>query len=152
MFRHADRRLVASVHGDDFTICGPKRQLDWMKSEMHKKYELTENGRLGPGKDDDKEVKILNRIARWTDRGVEYEADPRQAERLVSDLGLEDAKRVGTPGVKQTFEMTSRDKPLAEEKHTAFKAIAARGNYLGPDRPEMLQQASAVRASSDRRL
>ena len=88
MFRHADRRLVASVHGDDFTICGPKKQLDRMKSEMQKKYEFTESGRLGPSKDDDNEVKILNRIARWTDGGVEYEADPRQAERLVSDLGL----------------------------------------------------------------
>ena len=111
---------------------------------MQKKYELTESGRLGPSKDDDKEVKILNRIARWTDGGVEYEADPRQAERLVSDLGLEDAKRVGTPGVKQTFEMTSRDKPLAEEKHTAFKAIAARGNSLGPDRPEMQYAAKEI--------
>ena len=136
VFRQADRRLVASVHGDDFCVCGPKRQLDWMRDEMRKRYELTENGRLGPGKNDDKEVKILNRIARWTEGGVQYEADPRQAERLVSDLGLEDAKRVGTPGVKQTFEMASRDKPLAEEKYNAFRAIAARGNYLGPDRPE----------------
>ena len=144
MFRHADRRLVASVHGDDFTICGPKKQFDCMKSEMQKKYELTESGSLGPSKDDDKEVKILNRIARWTDGGVEYEADPRQVERLVSDLGLEDAKRVGTPGVKQTFEMTSRDKPLAEEKHMAFRAIAARGNYLGPDRPEMQYAAKEI--------
>ena len=87
-----------------------------MRDERRKKYELTEIGRLGPGKNDDKEVKILNRIARWTDEGVQYEADPRQAERLVSDLGLDDAKRVGTPGVKQTFEMASRDRPLAEEK------------------------------------
>ena len=38
---------------------------------------LTENGRFGPSTDDDKEVKILNRIARWTAGGVEYEADPR---------------------------------------------------------------------------
>ena len=81
-------------------------------------------------------MKILNRIARWTAGGLEYDADPRQAERLVADLGLEDAKRVGTPGVKQTFDMVSRDKPLAADKHTAFRAIAARGNYLGPDRPE----------------
>ena len=55
----------------------------------------------------------------------------------MSDLGLDDAKRVGTPGVKQTFEMTSRDKPLAVEKHMTFRAIAARGNYLGPDRLKM---------------
>ena len=144
VFRHADRRLIASVHGDDFSVCGPKRQLDWMRDEMRKKYELTEIGRLGPGKNDDKEVKILNRIARWTDEGVQYEADPRQAERLVSDLGLDDAMRVGTPGVKQTFEMASRDRPLAEEKHTAFRAIAASGNYLGPDTPEMQFAAKEI--------
>ena len=113
VFRHADRRLVASVHGDDFT-------------------ELTENGRLGPSTDDDKDVKILNRIARWTARGLEYEADPQQAERLASDLRLDDAKRVGTPGVKQTFEITSRDKPLAVEKRTAFRAIAATGTDACP--------------------
>ena len=144
VFRHADRRLTASVHGDDFSVCGPKRQLDWMRDEMRKKYELTEIGRLGPSEKDDKEVKILNRIARWTEDGIQYEADPRQAERLVSDLGLDDTRRVGTPGVKQTFEMASRDKPLSEEKHTAFRAIAARGNYLGPDRPEMQFAAKEI--------
>ena len=86
----------------------------------------------------------VGRIARWTAGGVEYEADPRQAERLVSDLALDDAKSVGTPGVKHVFEMTSRDKPLAVEKHTAFRAIAARGNYLGPDRPEMQYAAKEI--------
>ena len=55
----------------------------------------------------------------------------------MSDLGLEDAKRVGTPGVKQMFEMASRDKSLAAEKHTAFRAIATIRNYLCHDRPEM---------------
>ena len=28
VFRHLTRRLVASVHGDDFTVAGPKHQLD----------------------------------------------------------------------------------------------------------------------------
>ena len=62
----------------------------------------------------------------------------------MSDLWLDDAKRVGTPGVKQTFEMTSRDKLLAVEKHTAFRAIAAKGNYLGPNRPEMQYEAKEI--------
>ena len=93
---------------------------------------LTENGRLGPSKDDRKEVKILNRIVRWIAGEIEYEADPRQAERPVSDLGLDDVKRVGTPGVKHIFEMTSRDELLAVEKHTAFRAINARGNSWAP--------------------
>ena len=63
-----------------------------MRDGVRKKYELTENGRLGPSTGDDREVKILNRIARWTAKRIEYEADPRQAERLVSDLRLDDAK------------------------------------------------------------
>ena len=62
----------------------------------------------------------------------------------MADLGLDDAKRVGTPGVKQTFEMTSRDKPLAVEKHRAFRAISAMGHYLGPVRLEMQYAAKEI--------
>ena len=137
VFRHAERRLVTSVHGDDFTTAGPKRQLDWMKGELMKHYELNENYRIGPGPDDGKEAKVLNRIIRWTPMGVEYEADPRQAERLILELGLEGAKSVGTPGVKLTKEVVDGDKDLADHKHTAFRGVAARGNYLAADRPDV---------------
>ena len=51
---------------------------------MEKKYELTENYRIGPAPGDGKEAKILNRIVRWTKEGLEYEADPRQAEKLIT--------------------------------------------------------------------
>ena len=64
VFRHRERRLVTSVHGDDFTTSGPKQELDWMKAQLELKYELTESPRLGPGPKDGKEVKILNRIVR----------------------------------------------------------------------------------------
>ena len=40
-FRHALRGIVCSVHGDDFTSSGPKASLDWMKTSMEEKYELT---------------------------------------------------------------------------------------------------------------
>ena len=104
----------------------PKHPLDWMKSEMQKRYELSEVGRLGPGAADGKEVKVLNRLVRWTEQGLEYEGDPRQSERLVLDLKLEGTKRVGTPGVKQTFEQIQQDKALPASKHTAFRAVTAR--------------------------
>ena len=48
VFRHRERNLVTSVHGDDFTSAGPKAQLDWMKAQMEAKYELKELARLGP--------------------------------------------------------------------------------------------------------
>ena len=139
VFRHRSRRLTSSVHGDDFTTAGPKEELDWLKSEMEKRYELTENHRIGPGPQDGKEAKILNRIVRWTDLGIEYEADPRQGEKLVTSLGLGGAgiKSVGTPGVKQTREGVEEDKPLERSKHTPFRAVSARGNFLSADRPEI---------------
>ena len=53
---------------------------------MQKRYELTIGGRLGPGAIDDHEAKVLDRVVRWTASGVEYEADFRQAEGLISDV------------------------------------------------------------------
>ena len=142
VFRQPKRRLVACVHGDDFTVAGPKHQLDWMKSQLEFKYELTVIGRLGPGEGDDKKVRILNCVIRWNAKGLEYEADPRQVEKLASDLGLQGAKMLGTPGFKQMFEMVDKHKPLESEKHTAFRASAAWGNYLSADRPEIQYAAN----------
>ena len=51
---HAERSIIVSVHGDDFTAAGPKRELDWFERAMRRKYELTVGGRLGPGDTDDK--------------------------------------------------------------------------------------------------
>ena len=67
---------------------------------MKAKYELTVGGRLGPGPNDAKEVSVLNRIIRWTARGIEYEADPRQVEKLLVEIELEGANGAATPGQK----------------------------------------------------
>ena len=86
VFRQSQKQLVCSVHGDDFTVSGPCSSLNWFETTMKQKYELTVGGRLGPGADDDKEISVLNRIIRWTCSGIEYEADPRQVEKLLRDI------------------------------------------------------------------
>ena len=73
---------------------------------------------------------MLNRIVRWTSSGLEYEADPRQSEKLVQELGLENCRTVATPAVKVTEEQAQSDAPLEDSKFTHFRALAARGNYL----------------------
>ena len=90
------RNLAKSVHGDDFTTVGLKAELDWPEAKLEGKYELRKGGRLGPGRDDAKEILVLNRAIRWTENGLEYEPDPRQAERLLEGLGLNDSN----PGVE----------------------------------------------------
>ena len=88
MFAHPSHGISVSVHGDDFIATGPKDQLDWFETRPKSHYELTVGGRLGPGPTDDKEARVLNRIIRWTDNGLEYEADPRQAEKLFEEMEL----------------------------------------------------------------
>ena len=98
MFHHPDRDISTVMHGDDFTSLGTDADLTWMESQMSKSFELKLRGRLGrdlPG-----ELRILNRIVRVNEHGLEYEADPRHVELIAESLELGGCKPVGTPGVK----------------------------------------------------
>ena len=136
VFVHKVKHLVMSVHGDDFTTAGPKTSIDWFVSKLRERYELKESARIGGHAKDSKEARVLNRIVRWTDSGLEYEADPRQAEKLVQELGLENCKSVSTPAVKATAEQHHTDREVEAHKTTHFRALAARANYLSADRPD----------------
>ena len=69
--------------------------------------------------------------------GMKIEADPRQAERLVAQLGLTGSNPVGTPGVKSTTEELESDEPIHDGRNKVYQAGSARGNYTGPDRPDI---------------
>ncbi len=56
---------------------------------------------LGPGPDQSRQVRILNRVVSWSREGLQYEADQRHAEIIVADLGLESAKPLTTPGSRE---------------------------------------------------
>ena len=70
------------VHGDDFVGVGRKSELDKMRMALEETYRLKVEILSGE-KEDVREVKILNKIIRWTDSGVELEADPRHAELVI---------------------------------------------------------------------
>ncbi len=134
VFYHEKRHITCSVHGDDFTSSGPATSLDWFEQAVSAEYETSIGPRLGPGKHDEKEGRALNRVIRWCSGHIEYEADPRQAEKLIAECGLTGAKAVATPGVKATFHELEQDTDLPQRLHTAFRGAAARGNYLAADR------------------
>ena len=134
VFHYAGRQIHTSVHGDDFTSEGGKLALDWFESEGARKYEITISPRLGPGPDDAKEGTCLNRVIRWCEGRIEYEADPRQAETLIAECGLEGAKTTATPGVKCSFHELEEDKPLEPRLCIPFRGSAARAKYLAADR------------------
>ena len=145
IFHHPTRGMVCSVHGDDFTTAGTKRNLDWFEAQMKTKYELTVGGRLGPGKNDTREATILNRVVRWTSKGLDYEADPRQVERLLAEVELDSGTNgAATPGIKPLAHQIAEEHELPKELHTRFRGWAARANYLAADRPDAMFSAKEV--------
>ena len=70
--------------------------------------------------------------------GLEYEGDPRHAELVVRQLGLESAKGVSTPGVdwKEADVDETQEEELTGEDAKAYRMIAARMNYMSFDRPD----------------
>ena len=77
---------------------------------------------------------ILNRILKWTDTGITYEADPRHAELLARDLGAP-GPPVTTAGVRTAKE--EEEQPLDGVAVRQFRSGAARANYLAQDRADL---------------
>ena len=50
---------------------------------------------MGPGNNDDKSIRLLNRIITWDEEGTRWEGDQRHAEILVRELGLLEDSRGG---------------------------------------------------------
>ena len=63
------------VHGDDFTVSGTKVELDKMWKRMGEWYDIKNRGMMVRGDGQIKVMTILGRTVRWTDEGIDYEAD-----------------------------------------------------------------------------
>jgi len=145
VFQHPTWGLVCAVHGDDFITRGSKRRLDEFEKLLRERYELKSGGRLGPAPEDDTEAMVLNRVVTWAADGITMEADPRQGEKLLHELGLDaDSKVLSTPGFKPTKVQMEEDRPLNQTAHTLYRGTAARANYLSADRPDLQFPAKEV--------
>ena len=100
-FYNPMRNIRIYVHGDDYVSSGMPEDLKWMKEELEKKYQVKTQV-LGPGENQQQEVKLLNRVVSWDGtRGLVYEADPRHAEIVIEQLKLQEAKEVTAPGTRE---------------------------------------------------
>ena len=137
VFHHPERQIMTLVHGDDYVSAGEQGDLDWLELELQKAYEI-QTQKIGPGKDQDREGKVLNRIVRFTSDGWEYEADPRHAELIMEQLGVSESKSLSTPGVDGAAEEdTPEDVDIQGLDATRFRGVSARANYLSMDRSDI---------------
>ncbi len=153
-FYHAELQVRCIVHGDDFVLSGRAAALDVVKAGMHERFLLKELGRLGGGQGELRELRVLNRVIRWTPAGLRYEADPRHAEILVR--GVAGAERAlsapGTPSKDFDGPSGLEEPELPDTIARLFRSFAARANYLAMDRPDLSQATKELcrRMSSPR--
>ena len=81
-----------------------------MRPNSKNAYEI-QTQKLGGSKGQKAEGRVLNQILRHTAEGWEIEADPRHAELVIEQLGLEGDSAVATPGVSGPDKEDNGDTP-----------------------------------------
>ena len=75
------------AHGDDLRTLCDDEALSEVERAMSDHYTIKVRAILGAGRDDAKEVRILNRYVRWNSDGernwIEHEPGPRHAKLIV---------------------------------------------------------------------
>ena len=92
VFDHTEKSIAISVHRDDFSSSGPAPAQDVLETSVAEHYESTIAPRMGKGPDEAKEGRMLNHVIRWCEASIEYECEPRQIEKFVTECGPEGSK------------------------------------------------------------
>eukprot|EP00972_Heterocapsa_arctica_P035091 5168187-Heterocapsa_arctica.AAC.1 len=118
IYRSPRTKLNTLLYGDDFVRLG--------------------NRKCARGGEDKQQGIMFYKIIRVTEDGWEYEADQGHAGLIVEDLGLKEARSVGTPGEDEKQWGSEENKEELNPKEAIkFRAIAVRANYLSSDRPDI---------------
>ena len=110
------------VHGDDFIAVGTDQHLKETIKTLEDKYKL-KTEKLGHGKDEMAEIRILNKVVRMTNEGIELEADPRHAELVIKELGLQGAKPSPVPGSKDEAKKSAGSTPESRRAERQVDSI-----------------------------
>ena len=139
LFYHPGRDISLAVHGDDFVAAGLAGDLAWLTDYLQQCFEIKVRAVLGDGPHFDKEVVMLGRTVRWTQSGVEIEADPKHRRLLMEGFGLDDSSKglMVNGEAKIELDQDSNGIELVTSEATAFRALVARLNFLSQDNPEL---------------
>ena len=132
LFSHEEQEIVGLVHGDDFITLSDDQGQDYFENCLKRRYQYKQRGRLGPRSGDSRDCMVLNRYIRWpVGQDPEYEADPRHAQVISRELGLERGAKVTSPIVKRDL---ANDTLLTGTKTRQYRSLTMKGAYLAQDR------------------
>ena len=84
---------------DDMMCVGDKEELNNLLVQIEEKYQWTST-MLGPGPDEARHGKFLNRKVEWTHEGLTWTGDQRLVDEILEGWQMSEARFVDTPGTK----------------------------------------------------
>ena len=163
LYKHPAKDIRVLRHGDDVATLATRAQIAEFKEGLSKHLLVKHIATLGPRPQflDSCEVRFLNREARWivppfgnAPERIEIEADPRHAELLIKNSGLQsNSKGVNTPGERPRGSLHTIK--LSLQDSTSYRSNVMRLALLSADRIELqfaskeLTRAIAEPATAD---
>ena len=138
-FYHEAKQIRITVHGDDFLASGREKELMWLKEVMSEKLEVKVK-LMGPNKEHEKEMLLLNRAIRWGDQGLSWEADPRHSETIIKELGLDDSNGAAAPcteDIRALSEKRMQSSAIEGDEATSYRRLVATANFIATDRADI---------------
>ncbi len=127
------------VHGDDFLVLAPKKVMDTIEAKMRNKYKI-EAQHINPEEGVDQQIVMLNRVITWRAdlKLVEYEADYRHVEKVITAMGVNDKRALKVPITHDELKGVAQDsEELGENEKKRYRSVTARLNYLAADRADI---------------
>ena len=106
--------------------------LGWAWGMIQKRFESKHRGRLGPWRNDKKQIRILTRIVERTDAGILHEEDQRHVEICIKQVGLEESTReVMTPVDRSAKDPRNANSSKMKEQESHPLSASAETMYRG---------------------
>ena len=121
------------MHGDDFVVEG-EEDLEWVRSVLEATY-IVKVRVMGPEEMNKKCIEMLGRAVESRHKGLWWEADPRNVERILEDMEMKECNGSSVPGIKQAED--EDDDELRGLDLTKYRSVVARANFVPQDRPDM---------------
>lgn len=101
---------------------GSSEDLLWLRKALEERYAITTEA-LGDSKGETQDIRVLNRIIPWEKGGISYEPDPRHAEIVAKEMGVDNAKGLTTQSIKE--ELKEEDATTGEPISIELQGAAA---------------------------
>ena len=119
MLRHVERNLRIAAHVDDLLATGKMEDTVWLENVLRKTYQAKFQ-RIGS--EYDKSGSYLRRTIEWADDGIHWLPDPRHADTLIKESGLEDANSVLLPMAKDLMDQKD-DAELMSQQDNKIQSV-----------------------------